>query len=58
MMEQTITVMSSLILKKNSLKQRFVVCNDGKKNSKEKMSSYQLSYPATRQENKTKRHHD
>lgn len=31
MMEQTITVMSSLILKKNSLKQCFVVCYDGKK---------------------------
>ena len=31
MMEQTITVMSSLIFKKNSLKPCFVVCYDEKK---------------------------
>lgn len=53
MMEQTITVMSSLILKKNSLKQCFVVCNDGKKKFKGENVLVSIKLPSnkTREQN-------
>lgn len=53
MMEQTITVMSSLILKKNSLKQRFVVCYDGKKKFKGENVLVSIKLPSnkTREQN-------
>lgn len=52
MMEQTITVMSSLILKKNSLKQCFVVY-DGKKKFKGENVLVSIKLPSnkTREQN-------
>lgn len=53
MMEQTITVMSSLIFKKNSLKQCFVVCYDGKKKFKGENVLVSIKLPSnkTREQN-------
>ena len=59
MMEQTITEQLWVrSFKKRILQKNASLSVMTEKKPKEKMSSYQLSFPATIQENKTKRHHD